>query len=107
MAGIIGTMTAQARLRRGRKEILSNKCVYNLKPFSPDGFDPNIHNKYFAARRKQNISGVEKDTETVQTEEFSVVKVELKKLNSKFFYLYHFRKSEMREFLQLNYSEIF
>ena len=88
MAGIIGTMTAQARLRRGRKEILSNKCVYNLKPFSPDGFDPNIHNKYLAARRKQNISGLEKDAETAPTEEFSVVKVKLKKLNIKVFSSY-------------------
>ena len=88
MAGIIGTMTAQARLRRGRKEILSNKCVYNLKPFSPHGFDPNIHNKYLAARRKQNISGLEKDAETAPTEEFSVVKVKLKKLNIKVFSSY-------------------
>ena len=88
MAGIIGTMTAQARLRRGRKEILSNNCVYNLKPFSPHGFDPNIHNKYLAARRKQNISGLEKDAETAPTEEFSVVKVKLKKLNIKVFSSY-------------------
>ena len=50
MAGIIGTMTAQARLRRGRKEILSDKCVYILKPFSSNGFDPNIHNKFVMAR---------------------------------------------------------
>ena len=49
MAGIIGNMTAQARLRRGRKEVESNKCVYTLHPFSSAGFRPERDNKYLAA----------------------------------------------------------
>ena len=50
MAGIIGNMTAQARLRRGRKEILSDKCVYELKPFAEFGFDADKHNKFIETR---------------------------------------------------------
>ena len=69
MAGIIGTMTAQARLRRGRKEILSDKCVYILKPFSSNGFDPNIHNKFVMARN--SLKMIE---ESLSTSVFSVVK---------------------------------
>ena len=100
MAGIIGTMTAQARLRRGRKEILSNKCVYNLKPFPPHGFNPEVHNKYMLARRKQNINGSDKDAENAPTEDFSVVKVKvLFSLNIEKMIVFLFRKSEMTEFL--------
>ena len=88
MAGIIGTMTAQARLRRGRKEILSNKCVYNLKPFSPHGFNPDVHNKYLVARRKQNISEIEMDAETATTQDFSVVKVKEEILDLACFFPY-------------------
>lgn len=50
MAGIIGNMTAQARLRRGRKEITSGKCVYTLDPFPALGFRPEVHNKYVRLR---------------------------------------------------------
>ena len=50
MAGIIGNMTAQARLRRGRKEITSGKCVYTLDPFPELGFRPEVHNKYVRLR---------------------------------------------------------
>lgn len=50
MAGIIGNMTAQARLRRGRKEITSGKCVYTLDPFTELGFRPEVHNKYVRLR---------------------------------------------------------
>ena len=98
MAGIIGTMTAQARLRRGRKEILSNKCVYNLKPFSPHGFNPDVHNKYLVARRKQSINEIENDAETATTQDFSVVKVKENFLNEKKL-IYLFRTSGMTEFL--------
>ena len=50
MAGIIGNMTAQKRARRDRKDILSNKCVYELQPFSSYGFHSDKHNKYIEAR---------------------------------------------------------
>ena len=50
MAGIIGNMTAQARMRRFRKDILSDKCVYKLEPFSASGFNPEIDNKYIETR---------------------------------------------------------
>ena len=50
MAGIIGNMTAQARMRRFRKDILSDKCVYKLAPFSASGFNPEIDNKYIETR---------------------------------------------------------
>ena len=43
-------MTAQARLRRGRKEITSCKCVYTLDPFPQGGFRPELHNKYVTVR---------------------------------------------------------
>ena len=52
MAGIIGNMTAQARLRRGRKEITSCKCVYTLDPFPQHGFRPELHNKYVRVRAR-------------------------------------------------------
>ena len=55
MAGIIGNMTAQARLRRGRKEITSSKCVYTLDPFPEHGFRPELHNKYVRVRARGNI----------------------------------------------------
>ena len=65
MAGIIGNMTAQKRLRRERKEILSNKCVYQLKPFSTFGFKPELHNTYVAAchRKRMKEENNEKETE--------------------------------------------
>jgi hypothetical protein len=56
MAGIIGSMTAQARLRRGRNEVLSDKCIYELEPFAVHGFDPKIHNKHVWRR---DTSGME------------------------------------------------
>ena len=55
MAGIIGNMTAQARLRRGRKEVLSDKCVYELEPFAVNGFNPRIHNKYVKTRFRNGM----------------------------------------------------
>ena len=55
MAGIIGNMTAQARLRRGRKEITSSKCVYTLDPFPEHGFRPEQHNKYVRVRARGDI----------------------------------------------------
>ena len=55
MAGIIGNMTAQARLRRGRKEITSSKCVYTLDPFPEHGFRPELHNKYVRVRARGDI----------------------------------------------------
>ena len=55
MAGIIGSMTAQARLRRGRKEVLSDKCVYELEPFAAHGFNPKIHNKYVSRRHTTGL----------------------------------------------------
>ena len=55
MAGIIGNMTAQARLRRGRKEITSSKCVYTLEPFPMHGFRPELHNMYMRVRARRDI----------------------------------------------------
>ena len=55
MAGIIGNMTAQARLRRGRKEITSSKCVYTLDPFPEHGFRPELHNMYMRVRARRDI----------------------------------------------------
>ena len=55
MAGIIGNMTAQARLRRGRKEITSSKCVYTLDPFPEHGFRPELHNMYVRVRARRDI----------------------------------------------------
>ena len=55
MAGIIGNMTAQARLRRGRKEITSSKCVYTLEPFPEHGFRPELHNMYVRVRASRDI----------------------------------------------------
>ena len=49
MAGIIANMTAQARLRRGREEVRSNKSVYHLHPFSPTGFRPERDNRFLAS----------------------------------------------------------
>ena len=57
MAGIIGNMTAQARLRRGRKEIPSCKCVYTLDPFPQHGFRPELHNKYVTVRARLEDMG--------------------------------------------------
>ena len=48
-------MTAQARLRRGRKEITSSKCVYSLDPFPEYGFRPELHNKYVRVRAREDI----------------------------------------------------
>ena len=60
MAGIIGSMTAQARLRRGRKEVLSDKCVYELQPFDTHGFDPKVHNKYVWRRDESGLERQQK-----------------------------------------------
>ena len=48
-------MTAQARLRRGRKEITSSKCVYTLEPFPMHGFRPELHNMYMRVRARRDI----------------------------------------------------
>ena len=48
-------MTAQARLRRGRKEITSSKCVYTLEPFPEHGFRPELHNMYMRVRARRDI----------------------------------------------------
>ena len=64
MAGIIGNMTAQARLRRGRKEVISNKSVYHLQPFSPGGFRPERDNKFLASSQNRiNIERIVRHTE--------------------------------------------
>ena len=55
MAGIIGQITAQARVRRARKKILSDKCTYLLQPFATHGFDPKLHNNYVRTRIRNNI----------------------------------------------------
>ena len=46
MAGIIGQITAQARVRRLKKKISADKCNYILPPFSSRGFQPGLHNNY-------------------------------------------------------------
>ena len=46
MAGIIGQITAQARVRRLKKRISADKCNYILPPFSSTGFQPSLHNNY-------------------------------------------------------------
>ena len=38
MAGIIGQITAQARVRRLKKRISADKCNYILPPFSAQGY---------------------------------------------------------------------
>ena len=65
MAGIIGNMTAQARLRRGRKEITSSKCVYTLDPFPEHGFRPELHNMYMRARRDIKEDPIPEERNTV------------------------------------------
>ena len=72
MAGIIGNMTAQARLRRGRKEVTSSKCVYSLEPFPSTGFRPELHNKYVRLRTRgarQSPALGDRDTEVQAAEE--------------------------------------
>ena len=70
MAGIIGNMTAQARLRRGRKEITSGKCVYTLDPFPQHGFRPELHNKYVLVKASlaRGASGQSQTPEKSKTE---------------------------------------
>ena len=46
MAAIIAQLTRTARKRQTRKSYGANKCLYSLQPFSPNGFDPAVHNKY-------------------------------------------------------------
>ena len=83
MAGIIGNMTAQARLRRGRKEITSGKCVYTLDPFPELGFRPEVHNKYVRLRASLDRadtgqSQAEQSNTAVQTavkENFAFVRI--------------------------------
>ena len=60
-------MTAQARLRRGRKEITSCKCVYTLDPFPQGGFRPELHNKFVTVRASLARGGIGQD----QTQEQS------------------------------------
>ena len=75
MAGIIGNMTAQARLRRGRKEITSSKCVYTLDPFPDHGFRPELHNNYVRVRasgdNKEEPIPEQSDTELEAVKESS------------------------------------
>ena len=83
MAGIIGQITAQARVRRLKKRISADKCNYILPPFSAQGyllstgywgweseqcdcnsscrFDASIHNTYL--RNKIRISEKQKKEE--------------------------------------------
>ena len=83
MAGIIGNMTAQKRLRRDRKEILSDKCVYELSPFSTHGFQPETHNIYMAAcvrkrmKTKKRLEDQELFTDGDSTEDVEVKDIEL------------------------------
>ena len=63
MAGIIGQITAQARVRRARKKVLSDKCTYHLQPYSSHGFDPRLHNNYVRTRIRNNIRRKQEEEE--------------------------------------------
>ena len=63
MAGIIGQITAQARVRRARKKVLSDKCTYQLQPFGSHGFDPRLHNNYVRTRIRNTIKRKQEEEE--------------------------------------------
>ena len=63
MAGIIGQITAQARVRRARKKVLSDKCTYQLQPFGSHGFDPKLHNNFVRTRIRNNSIRRKQDEE--------------------------------------------
>ena len=46
MAAIIAQLTLAARKRRDRRTYGTNKCMYTLGRFDPNGFNPEMHNKY-------------------------------------------------------------
>ena len=59
MAGIIGQITAQARVRRLKKKISADKCNYILPAFSSTGFQPGLHNNYVRNQIRNNKGGRE------------------------------------------------
>ena len=63
MAGIIGQITAQARVRRARKKVQSDKCTYLLQPFGSHGFDPRLNNNYVRTRIRNSIRRKQEEEE--------------------------------------------
>ena len=63
MAGLIGQITAQARVRRAKKKIPSDKCTYLLQPFGSHGFDPKLHNNYVRTRIRNIIRRKQEEEE--------------------------------------------
>ena len=55
MAGIIGQLTAAARKRKDAKIINSDKCMYTIPEFDPNGFDPLVHNSYVRNRARMEV----------------------------------------------------
>ena len=69
MAGIIGQITAQARVRRLKKRISADKCNYILPPFSSTGFQPSLHNNYVRNQiRNTKIREEEEEDKILQKE---------------------------------------
>ena len=71
MAGIIGQLTAAARKRKDAKIINSDKCMYTIPEFDPNGFDPLVHNSYVSNRAR-----MEEEMELNQTDYGDVCKLE-------------------------------
>ena len=46
MAAIIAQLTRAARARRDKRTYGTNKCMYTLGRFDPNGFNPEVHNRY-------------------------------------------------------------
>ena len=67
MAAIIAQMTRAARKRRDRRTYGINKCMYTLHRFDPNGFKPDIHNKYCVEKAKweEQVNMVQKEEEII------------------------------------------
>ena len=64
MAAIIAQLTRAARKRRDRRTYGANKCMYKLDRFDPNGFNPDVHNRYCVEKARW-----EEQTRLVQEEE--------------------------------------
>ena len=60
MAGIIGQITAQARIKRARKKV---HCTYQLQPFGRHGFDSRLHTNYVRTRIRNTIKRKQEEEE--------------------------------------------
>ena len=60
MAGIIGQLTANARKRKERQTVRSDKSTYYIPEFDRNGFNPSLHNKFMRIRKQMDASNLQR-----------------------------------------------